>query len=159
MWNAIRTFATKPFRPYQSMNSIEIRHTYSETDLVPGYFATPTYIEQAREDPMELVGRGFVKRQNKNLKTARIYPDIAETYDGLLRLENNNMDFTTLDQNSVALQMDYMQDVYQRYYREDIFRLIKEGLSEIPRGKGYLQVTLISVLFLVLILFSLSIII
>ena len=135
MWNAIKTFATKPFRPYQSMNSIEIRNTYSETDLVPGYFATPSYIEQAREDPMELVGRGFVKRQNKNVKTARIYPDIAETYDGLLRLENNNMDFTTLDQNSVALQMDYMQDVYQRYYREDIFRLIKERLSEIPRGK------------------------
>ena len=37
MWKAIRTFATKPFRPYQSMNSIEIRQTYSETDIVPGY--------------------------------------------------------------------------------------------------------------------------
>ena len=74
-------------------------------------------------------------RRNKNVKTARIYPDNAEIYDGLLRLKNNNMDFNTLEQNSIALQMDYVQDVYQIYYPENIFRFIKERLTEIHRGK------------------------
>ena len=45
------------------------------------------------------------------------------------------MDFNTLEQNSIALQMDYVQDVYQIYYREDILRFIKERLEEIHRGK------------------------
>merc|ERR1712146_383752 len=55
------------------------------------------------------------------------------------------MDISSLAENNTALQMDYMQDVYQRYYREPIFRFVKERLREIPKYK-VLKLSLVLIL-------------
>ena len=48
---------------YNSMNTIEVGGCYKEND--DGFFATPNYIEQVMDEPIELiVGQGFRKRMS-----------------------------------------------------------------------------------------------
>ena len=56
-----------------AMKTIEVRCCYNEDD--DGFFATPSYMEQMIDNPMDLiVGQGFRKRRNKNYKTVRVHP-------------------------------------------------------------------------------------
>ena len=52
-------------RPLNSMCKVTVKRCYLEDE--EGFFATPSYIEQLWDEPMQLMGRGFRKRQNKNL--------------------------------------------------------------------------------------------
>ena len=124
-------------KPYNSMNTIEVRRCYSEEDgEEEGYFVTPSYMSQAVNETFDLIGQGFRKRRNKNFKTVRVHPSEQSVFNGYFDLRDSDFDTSSIDRNAhVQNQMDYIQDVWIRYYREDLFKIVKERMKEVPQGR------------------------
>ena len=122
-----------------AMNTIDVLCCYNEDD--EGFFATPSYMEQMIDNPIDLiVGQGFRKRRNKNYKTVRVHPKanldiVAVPTENIFDGYNSVRDNEPVQANHVQNQIDYLQDMYIRFYRTDLFKTVKERMINTPIQK------------------------